>query len=73
MLFHKITPDQVEKYHQIFYLKGVAGGYAISKSGRIILKKIEGCYYNLLGLPINTTSDLLYKAGIDLWDYLQFN
>jgi len=70
ILFHPLTEDQIKKYHKRFYFPDAAGGYNVSKGGSIIIKKIDGCYYNIMGLPLSTTKNLLKKAGIDLWDYL---
>lgn len=69
--FHPLTPTQIETYHRHFLPLDKAGGYAIQKAGSIIVKKIEGCYYNIMGLPLQTTRHLLAKVGVDLWDYLK--
>lgn len=69
--FHALTPDQIHKYHRHFLPLDKAGGYAIQKGGSIIVKRIEGCYYNIMGLPLQTTRRLLMQVGIDLWDYLK--
>lgn len=71
ILFHKLTPDQIHKFHQHCHFLDKAGGYAIEKSGSLIVEKMEGCYYNVMGLPINTTTRLLKQVGIDLWDHLK--
>lgn len=71
LLFHKLSRDQIRKFHQHCYFLDKAGGYAIEKSGNLIVSRIEGCYYNVLGLPINTTRNLLLNLGIDLWDFLK--
>lgn len=71
ILFHPLSKKQIETYHDHFYFNDKAGGYAIQKGGSIIVKKIEGCYYNIMGLPLNTTRELLNKVGIDLWDFLK--
>ncbi|MBS0616477.1 MAG: septum formation protein Maf [Verrucomicrobia bacterium] len=71
MLFHKLTPEQIRAFHKHCYFLDKAGGYAIEKSGSLIVERIEGCYYNVMGLPINTTARLLKKVGIDLWDHLK--
>ncbi|HAB99697.1 MAG TPA: septum formation protein Maf [Parachlamydiales bacterium] len=69
--FHSLSQDQIENYHRHFLPLDKAGGYAIQKGGSIIVKRIEGCYYNIMGLPLQTTRRLLAKVGIDLWDYLK--
>ena len=69
--FHKLNQSMIEKYTQQIFTLDKAGGYAIQGSGSIIVKKIEGCFYNVMGLPIATLSTLLKKIDIDLWDYLK--
>lgn len=71
VLFHELTEPQIRAYHNHFYPLDKAGGYAIQKGGSLIVKRIEGCYYNIMGLPLQTVRRLLLKAGIDLWDYLK--
>jgi septum formation protein len=71
ILFHPLTEKQIKIYHQHFYYGDKAGGYAIQGGGSIIVKKIDGCPYNVMGLPITTTRELLEKIGIDLWDCLK--
>lgn len=71
VLFNALGDDQIKKYLEALHWADKAGGYAIQLAGSLIVKKIEGCYYNVMGLPINTVNDLLRKMGIDLWDYLQ--
>lgn len=71
VFFHELTDSQIHNYHDHFLPLDKAGGYAIQKGGSLIVKRIEGCYYNIMGLPIHTVRRLLLKAGIDLWDYLK--
>jgi len=71
LLFNKLSDDQIVKFHRHCHFLDKAGGYAIEKSGNLIVSQIEGCYYNVLGLPIHTTQTLLLKLGIDLWDFLK--
>jgi septum formation protein len=71
LLFHPLTSEQIKKFLDHSHFLDKAGGYTIEKSGNLIVSRIEGCYYNVLGLPINTVQKLLLKLGIDLWDYLK--
>jgi septum formation protein len=70
VFFHELSDTQIEAYHRCCNPLDKAGGYAIQKGGSLIVKRIEGCYYNIMGLPLQTLRRLLLKVGIDLWDHL---
>jgi septum formation protein len=70
VLFHELSAKQIRSYHLQFNPLDKAGAYAIQQGGSVIVKRIQGCYYNIMGLPLTTTRLLLSKVGIDLWDYL---
>jgi septum formation protein len=70
ILFQKLTPEQIHSYLDTAAFLDKAGGYAIQGAGSILVSRVEGCYYNVVGLPVNTLKDLLLKVGIDLWKYL---
>jgi septum formation protein len=69
--FHELTQDQIHAYHRHFGPLDKAGSYAIQKGGSLIVKRIEGCYYNIMGLPLQPVYRLLLKVKINLWDYLK--
>ena len=69
--FHRLTDVQIATFHNYVDVLDKAGGYAIEGCGQLILEKMEGCYYNVLGLPVNALSRLLSKIGIDLWQYMR--
>ncbi len=71
ILFHPLTDEQIRLYHQSCEFLDKAGAYAIQQAGSIPIARIEGCYYNVMGLPLNTTRELLLQAGIDLWKHLK--
>lgn len=71
VLFNDLTPDQIKTYLQALHWADKAGGYAIQLTGSLIVRRIEGCYYNVMGLPINSLRSLLENKGIDLWAYLK--
>ena len=66
-----ITPFEAHHYLKAHLLLDKAGSYAIQKSGSLLVKEISGCYYNVMGLPINLLRTLLLQFDIDLWNYLQ--
>lgn len=69
--FNHLTDAQIHHYLDTLHCYDKAGSYAIQQSGGLIVRKIEGCYYNVMGLPINTVWPLLKEFGIDLWDHLK--
>jgi septum formation protein len=71
LLFHNLTPEEIKTFHKHCHFLDKAGGYAIEKSGSLIVSKMDGCYYNVLGLPVSLTRELFLKVGINLWDYLK--
>lgn len=71
VLFNALTPEEIRHYHKKLHWSDKAGGYAIQMAGGLAIKKIEGCYYNAMGLPINSVRQLLLNVKIDLWDYLK--
>ncbi len=71
VLFNPLTDTQIDRYLEALHWADKAGGYAIQLAGSLIVRKIEGCYYNVVGLPIHLVSNLLLKVGIDLWEHLK--
>jgi len=71
VLFNALNPEQIRHYHSKIHWADKAGSYAIQMGAGLIVNKIDGCYYNVMGLPINTVRRLLNKIGIELWDYVK--
>lgn len=61
---------QIEKFLSDDHYTDRAGAYSIQGRGSLIVEKILGCYYNVLGLPIGVLQELLKEHGIDLWENL---
>lgn len=70
LLFNPLTHDQIYKYLNSIEWHDKAGGYTIQNVGSVLVERIEGCYYNVIGLPMNAVKFVLNQAGVDLWDYL---
>jgi len=71
VLFNPLTPAQARIYHANTVWADKSGGYGIQSAGGLLVRKIEGCYNNVMGLPVNVVRELLLKVGIDLWDYIK--
>ena len=46
-----------------------AGAYGIQGKGAILVRRIEGCYFNVVGLPLSLLADLLARFGVCWWTW----
>jgi nucleoside triphosphate pyrophosphatase len=70
VLLRQLTADQIYRYIDAVGSGDKAAGYAVQGTGYMIIKGIEGCFYNAMGLPIGALTNVLRHIGIDLWDFL---
>jgi len=50
--FRALDPDEVEAYVRTGEWRGRAGGYAIQGRGAALVERIEGDFWNVVGLPV---------------------
>ncbi len=62
----KLSPIQVERYIATGEPMDKAGAYAIQGRGTLLVESINGCYNNVVGLPLVTLSELLRQVGVEL-------
>ena len=70
VLFNPLTPEEIRHYHSKIHWADKAGGYAIQVGAGLIVNRIDGCYYNVMGLPINSLWRILKHVDIDLWNHI---
>lgn len=68
--FRKVSEEKLKLYHAAFNGLDKAGGYGIQMGGSVIVERIEGCFYNVMGMPLGALQKVLSKMGIDIWHYL---
>ena len=64
--FRKLTASEIEAYIKTGEPLDKAGAYAIQGIGAIIVKKIEGGYFNVMGLPLSCLTEALKKFGVSV-------
>ena len=60
-----LSATQIARYLASGEAADKAGAYGIQGGGALFIERIEGCYYNVVGLPLALLSTLLEKAGYD--------
>lgn len=63
--FEKISPGELDAYCACGEPNDKAGAYAIQGLGAAFVKRIEGSYTGVVGLPMFETRCLLKKIGVD--------
>lgn len=65
--FRPLSADEVERYVQLGEGMDKAGGYGVQGVGAVFVQRVEGCYYNVVGLPLARLSRMLEGFGVRLW------
>jgi septum formation protein len=66
VFFRSFTQIEIDAYLGWAEWADKAGAYAIQGRGALLVERIEGCYFNVVGLPLNRLHLMLRKYGIDL-------
>jgi septum formation protein len=61
-----LSSEEIDAYITQVYPLDKAGAYAIQELGGIIIDKIDGCYYNVLGFPVAVLEQLIGQCGYSL-------
>lgn len=64
--FKNLSQREIENYINTGESLDKAGAYGIQGKGSLLVEKIEGCYYNIVGLPLFKLNTLLEEFGIEI-------
>lgn len=62
--FSRLDQQQIDWYISTGEPLDKAGAYGIQGFGSALIKKIDGCYYNVMGLPVNRLMNMLCDAAV---------
>ena len=66
--FARLSKEQVESYVETGEPMDKAGAYGIQGFAAPFVERIEGCYFNVVGLPLNLLFRTMVKAGFNFTD-----
>ncbi|MDD3363698.1 MAG: Maf family protein [Syntrophomonas sp.] len=66
VVFSSLSPEEINCYLDSGEWVDKAGAYAIQGRGALLVARIEGCYFNVVGLPLNRLKLMLAKKSINL-------
>ena len=62
----KLSAIQIRRYVATGEPLDKAGAYAVQGRGALFVECLEGCYFNVVGLPLRALSRLLSRVGVEL-------
>lgn len=63
VLFRRVPERELERYVDSGEPMGKAGAYAIQGLGAGLVESIDGCFYNVVGLPVAKTLKIIENLG----------
>ena len=64
VVFRELTDEEIKKYVANGEPLDKAGAYGIQGMGAVLVEKINGCYNNVVGLPLTRLQLILAKLGV---------
>lgn len=68
--FRALTPAEIDHFVHAVKPLDRAGAYTVDGPGSLLVARYEGCYQNVLGLPIVRLHTLLLDLGHDLFELM---
>ncbi len=61
-----LSDEEIDRYHRKVHPFDKAGGFDMEGVGSLFIHRIEGCYTNVLGLPMAKLHKMLKKIGVSI-------
>ena len=64
MTFRDLTSDEIQRYVRTGEPMDKAGAYAVQGKGALFVSRIEGDFFNVMGLPLCLLGEMLKAKGV---------
>lgn len=64
VLFSQLTDREIDEYIASEEPMDKAGAYGIQELGALLVRKVDGCFYNVVGLPLLCLTEVLAQLKI---------
>ncbi|MCD6119840.1 septum formation protein Maf [bacterium] len=61
--FNELSDEKIGRYIERDQPFDKAGGYAIQGIGSLLVRRVNGCYFNVVGLPVSLLEKMLTDVG----------
>lgn len=68
--FRPLTPEEVDRFVHAVRPVDRAGAYTVDGPGSLLVQRYDGCYQNVLGLPVVRLDKTLRELGYSLFDLM---
>ncbi len=62
----RLSSEEIDRYHLHASPLDKAGGFDIEGKGGLFIRRIEGCYFNVIGLPMAKLFSMFKKVGVTI-------
>ena len=67
VFMYPLTEEQIKNYFKKVSPLDKAGSFDIQGLGSVFIDRVEGCFYNVVGLPLAKLANLLRRVGIEVF------
>ncbi|WP_132013914.1 Maf family protein [Hydrogenispora ethanolica] len=65
--FRRLQTAEIQSYVATGEPLDKAGAYGIQGKGALLVEQIQGCYFNVVGLPLSRLAAVLAEMGVAIW------
>ena len=70
VMFRELSAEEIRAYIRTGEPMDKAGGYGAQGKGALLVKRIEGDFFNVMGLPLCRVGEMLKKQGVNVFEGL---